>query len=164
MQDFREKIMNIAERNKQTSNKRSSPPEANNSSSNLKEVMNFLYGKSELGVNIYNEAIEAGELSIFKLPEELLEVFLNAPGDRIGFCLISDLKFVLFIGEFPDEVLVLGRRRQSSGSGEPFLTRAIQLIRIKFEHSGDTYSYEDNTGSLIDPDEIIIHIINWAVI
>ena len=164
MQDFREKIMNIAEIKKQTGNKRSIPPEGNNSSSNLKEVMNILYGKSELGVNIYNEATEGGELSIFRLPEELLQVFLNVPGNQIGFCLISDLKFVLFIGEFPDEVLVLGKKRQSPGSGEAFLTRAIQLIRIKFEHSGNTYSYEDNTGSLIDPDEIVIHIINWAVI
>lgn len=164
MQDFRDKIMNIAERNRQTSNKGSIPPEGNNSSSNLKEVMNILYGKSELGVNIYNEAIEGGKLSILRLPEELLQVFLNVSGNQIGFCLISDLKFVLFIGEVPDEVLILGKKRQPSGSGEPFLTRAIQLIRIKFERSGNTYSYKDNTGSLIDPDEIIIHIINWAVI
>ena len=163
MRDFLEKIINIADRKKQISNKRSIPPEVNNSSSNLKEVMNILYGKSELGVNIYNEAIEGGELSIFRLPGELLEVFLIVPGNQIGFCLMSDLRIVLFIGEVPDEVLVLGKKRQSSMRGEPFLTRAIKLIRVKFEHSGNIYSFEDNTGSLIDPDEIIIHIINWVV-
>ncbi|MGB7292692.1 MAG: hypothetical protein WBD99_11010 [Thermodesulfobacteriota bacterium] len=164
MQDFRDKIMNIAERKRQIGNRRSIPPEDNNSSTDLKEVMNILYGKTELGVNIYNEAIIIRELSIFRLPEELLQVFLNGSGNQIGFCLMSDLKFVLFIGKFPNEVLVLGKKRQSSESGETFLTRAIRLIRIKFEHSGNTYSYQDNTGTLIDPDEIIIHIINWAVI
>lgn len=163
MQDFREKILNIADRKKQISNKRSIEPEGNILSINLKEVMNILYGKTELGVNIYNEVINGGGLSIFRLPEELLQVFLNVPGKQIGFCLMSDIKFVLFIGEVPDEVLVLGKKRQSSGSREPFVTRAIQLIRIKFERSGNIYSYEDNTGSLIDPDEIIIHIIKWAV-
>lgn len=163
MQDFREKIMNIAERKKQIGDKTSISREGNSSSSNLKEVMDILYGKTELGVNIYNEAIKGGELSIFKLPEELLQVFLNFPGKQIGFCLMSDVKFVLVIGDLPDEVLVLGKMRRSSGSREPFLTRAIQLIRIKFEHSGNVYSYEDNTGSPIDPDEIIVHIINWAV-
>jgi hypothetical protein len=163
MQDFREKIMNIAERKKQTSNKRSISPEGNNLSINLKEVMNILYGKTELGVNIYNEMINCGELSIFRLPGELLQVFLNVSGKQIGFCLMSDIKLVLFIGEDPNEVLVVGKKRQSHGNKEPFLARAIQLIRIKFEHSGNMYSYRDNTGSLIDPEEIIIHTINWAV-
>jgi hypothetical protein len=163
MEDFREKIMSIAVRMKQTSNKRSIPPEGDNSSSNLKEVINILYGKAELGVNIYNEASKGGDLSIFRLPGELLQVFLNALGNQVGFCLMSDLKFVLFIGELPDAVVVLGKKRRSSGSGETFLARARQLIRIKFEHSENNYSYEDNTRSLIDLDEIIIHIINWAV-
>jgi hypothetical protein len=163
MEDFREKIMYIAERRKEIRDKTLISREGNSSGSNLKEVMNILYGKTELGVNIYNEAIKGGELSIFKLPEELLQVFLNFPGKQIGFCLMSDLKIVLVIGELPDEVIVLGKKRQSYGSREPFLTRAVQLIRIKFEHSGNIYSYEDNTGSFIAPDELIVHIINWAV-
>jgi hypothetical protein len=163
MEDFREKIISIAVRKKQTGDKRSVSPEGDNSGSNLNEVINIMYGKAELGVNIYNEASKGGDLSIFRLPEELLQVFLNAPTNQIGFCLLSDLKFVLFIGEPPDAVVVLGKKRQSSGSGETFLARARQLIRIKFEHSENNYSYEDNTRSLIDPDEIIVHIINWAV-
>ena len=163
MEDFREKIMCIAERKKEASNKRAVSPEGDKSVSNLKEVINILYGKAELGVHIFNEASRAGELSIFRLPEELLQVLLNASGNQTGYCILSDLKFVLFIGEFPDAVLVLGKKRQSSGSREPFLARAVQLIRIKFGNSGNNYSYQDNTGSLIDPDEIIIHIINWVI-
>jgi hypothetical protein len=163
MQDFREKIMNIAERKKQNSDKTLISREGNSSSSDLKEVMNVLYGKTELGVNIYNEAINGGELSIFKLPEELLQVFLSVPGKSIGFCLMSDIKFVIVIGGAPDEVLFFGKKRKSSQNTEPLLARAIRLIRIKFGNSGDIYSYKDNTGSPIDPDELIVHIINWAV-
>lgn len=163
MRDFRERITNIAEGRKQTGNKGSISPEGDNLIIDLKEVMNDLYDKTELGVNVYNEVAEVRELSIFRLPEELLQVFLNVPGKQIGFCLMSEIKFVLFIGELPDEVLVLGKKRQSYGNKGPFLARAIQLIRIKFEQSGSTYSYRDNTGSLIDPEEIIIHILNWAV-
>jgi len=163
MRDFREKILNIAERKKHTGNKRLISSESNSMSFDLNEVMNILYDKTESGVNVYNEVSEGGELSIFRLPEELLQVFLNVPGKQIGFCLMSDIKFVLFIGEVPNEVIVLGKKRQSYGNKESFLARAIQLIRIKFEQSGNMYSYRDNTGSLIDPEEIIIHIINWAV-
>ena len=163
MEDFRKEIMNIAERKKQISDKKLTLREDNGSSSNLKEVMNILYGKARQGVNIYNKAIKGGELSIFKLPEELLQVFLNVPGKQIGFCLMSDIKFVVFIGDVPHEVLVFGKRRQSSANREPFLTRATQLIRIKIERSGNIYRYEDNTGSPIDPDEIIVYTINWAV-
>lgn len=164
MGNFRKDIMNIAERKKQISDKKLISREDNSSSSNLIEVMNIFYAKAEQGVNIYNKAIEGGELSIFKLPEELLQVFLNVPGKQIGFCLMSDIKFVLFIiGDVPHEVLIFGKRRQSSGSREPFLARATQLIRIKIERSGNIYRYEDNTGSPIDPDEIVVHIINWAV-
>lgn len=163
MGDFREKIISIAKRKPHAGGERSVWPEGVNSSGNLKEVMNILYGKAELGINIYNEAVKGEALSILRLPDEVLQVFLNAPVNQVGFCLMSDLKFVLFIGEFPDAVLVLGKKRQSSGGREPFLTRAVKLIRIKFELSGSSYRYEDNTGSLIDPDEIIVHVINWTV-
>lgn len=163
MQDFQEKIANIALRMKQISDERLFSPELNESSSNLKEVMNILYSRTELGVDIYNGAIKRGELSIFRLPAEVLRVFLNLPRNQIGFCLMSEVKFVVFIGDVPDEILVLGKKRQSSGGGEPLVTRATQLIRIKFEHSGKIYRYVDNTGSSVDPDEIIVHVIGWAV-
>ncbi len=163
MQDFREKIVNIAERITRFGDNELISPELDDASSNLKAIMNILYDRTELAVKIYNEATKGGELSLFMLPEELLRVFLNLRRNQIGFCLISDVKFVLFIGKVPDDILILGKRRQSLGGGESLLARATQLIRIKFEHSGNINRYVDNTGSSVDLDEIIVHVIGWAV-
>ncbi len=163
MEDFREKILNLAERMTRVGDIGLISRELNDSSGNLKEVMNILFDRTELGVTIYNDATKAGHLSLFIVPEELLRVLLNLHGNQIGFCLISDVKIVLFIGDVPDEILILGKIRRSLRGGESLLTRAIRLIRIKFEHSGNNYRYVDNTGSSVDPDEIIVHVISWAV-
>lgn len=133
-------------------------------SSDMEEVMQELYNRTKLGVKTYNEAIGLKILSVFRLPEELIQLLLNRSRERIGFCLASDLKFVLFLEDDTNQLLVLGKRRESYGNNEFMLSRAIQLIRITFESSGGKkYLYRDNTGSLLDIDEVIIHIIKWAI-
>ena len=116
MQDFREKIMKIAYRNKQTRDEGSIAPEPDNLRTSFDDVMNILYGKTELAVNVYNEAARLNRLSLVWLPGELLQVFLNASGNRGGFCLLSDLKLVFFIGMDPDEFIVLGKKRKDRKS------------------------------------------------
>lgn len=163
MIDFEKEIKNVAkERIKLAAEEKESKPEAD-MGKEIKEVMNKLFNIAELGITIYNEGLDKGKLSIYKLPEQLLALFLNLPGKRLGFCLIAEEKFVVFLDEEPNQVVVVGKNRQSFGTGENVLTKARQLIRITFMKSDNGFVFKDNTGSILDPEEIALHIIKWAV-
>ena len=73
----------------------------------------------------------------------------------------SEEKFVLFLEEPPDKILVVGKKLASKESGEFKLNRAIQLIKLQYEKVGDRYTFKDNTGSAIDYKEVIVQIIKW---
>ena len=163
MIDFDKEIKSIAkEKIELVAEERAIEPEAD-MGKEVKEVMNRLFNIVELGVTIYNESLDKGKLSLYKLPEELLTLFLNLPGKRLGFCLIAEEKFIVFLDEEPGQVVVVGKNRQSFGTGENVLAKARQLIRITFMKSDDGFVFKDNTGSIVNPEEIILHIIKWAV-
>ena len=129
----------------------------------INEVMEKLCEQTKVGVIIYNNQSGDKKLSISKLPKELRTIFLNISGGRVGFCLYSEEKFVLFLEESPDQILVLGKTKQSQEKKEFELNRAVQLIKLTYEKVGDKYIFKDNTGSVVDHKEIIIHIIKWVV-
>jgi hypothetical protein len=129
----------------------------------IKEVMERFFNLAELGVSIYNESSNNGKLSVYRLPGELLDLFLSLPGKHSGFCLVASEKFVIFLDEEPDQVLVLGSKKQQLGAEGNVLSRARQLIRITCVRTGDGFTFKDNTGTPLDPEEIMMHIIKWAV-
>jgi hypothetical protein len=160
MNNFREEVMNLA---RERLRMKTAAQKAESASDEVKEVMNSLLKTSELAVSVYNQVAEDEGLAVYGLPEELLALFLNLPGKRVGFCLIAPEKFVVFLDDEPGQVVVFGKKRQNSGSGENVITRARQLIKVSFAKTEDGYLFKDNTGSLLDPEEMILHIIRWAV-
>jgi hypothetical protein len=133
-------------------------------SSDMEEVMQELYNRTKLGVKTYNEEIGLKILSVFRLPDSLIQLLLNRIGKKIGYCMTSDLKIVLILEDDTGQILVFGKRRESCGDNEFILSKAIQLIRISFEKlEGKNFVYRDNTGSLLHIDEVIIQIIKWAI-
>ena len=160
MNNFREEVMNLA---REKLKMKTADRKAESASNSVKEVMESLLKTTELGVSFYNQVAENKKLSIYSLPEELLVLFLNLPGKRVGFCLIAPEKFVVFLNDEPGQVVVFGKKRQNSGSGENVLIRARQLIKVSFAKTEDGYLFKDNTGSVLDPEEMILHIIRWAV-
>ena len=162
MINFRKEIRDIAKERRGVKEEKSGSV-IEGTGTEIKEVMSRFYSLTELGVSIYNESLNDEELSIYRLPEELLALFLNIAGRRVGFCLMAPEKIIVFLSEGPDQVLVLGRKRQQLGTGESILTKARQLIRITYTKSEHGIVFKDNTGSILDPEEVIIHIIKWAV-
>jgi hypothetical protein len=161
--DFEKEIKNLAkEKTRSPAVRRTGETEAD-PRTEIKQVMNIFLDIAELGVGIYNEGLAYGRLSIYELPEELLTLFLNLQGKRLGFCLVSEGRFVVFIDEEPNQILVLGKKSQSFETGENILTKARQLIRITFEKLEEGYVFKDNTGSHLDPEEIVLHIIKWTI-
>ncbi len=163
MQNFKEAIMGIAKGRESAYSKTKTEALSNEIETRIHEVIEILFKQTELGVRIYNEESDNFKLSIFRLPKEFITIFFNIPSDRIGFCLTSEEKFVLFLEESPDQILILGKQIQTKETREFALNRAIQLIKLQYEKVGDRYALKDNTGSTIDHKEIIIHIIKWLV-
>jgi len=127
----------------------------------IKEAMQRLFSLAELGVKAYNEGSGEKSLSIHELPEELLSLFLNLPGKRMGFCIIGPERFVAFLDEVPNQVLVLGQKRQDLGVKDQVLSKAKQLIKISCLRSKDGYIFKDNTGANLNLEDVIKHIIIW---
>ncbi|MFQ5788553.1 MAG: hypothetical protein ACE5H1_11310, partial [Thermodesulfobacteriota bacterium] len=110
MQKFKEEIMKIAKDREGDYSKNKAENLSYKIDTRINEVIEILFEQTDLGVKIYNEESDNMRLSIFKLPKELITIFLNIPGDRIGFCLFSEDKLVLFLEESPDQILILGKQ------------------------------------------------------
>ncbi|MGH7806795.1 MAG: hypothetical protein ACRENT_01745 [Thermodesulfobacteriota bacterium] len=161
--DFEKEIKNLAkEKIKSSAGGMPSETEADGRRE-IKEVMKIFLDIAGSGVRIYNQGLADGRLSIYELTEELLTLFLNLHGKRLGFCLVAEGKFVVFLDEAPNQMVVLGQKRQLFGAGENVLTKARQLIKIAFEKADGGYVFKDNTGSRLDPEEVVLHIIKWAI-
>ncbi len=120
-------------------------------------VLDDLYAISEHAVVSASET-----LTIYKLPSEFLEMFLDIPGRRGGFCIVSSSKLVIFFDEDPNLVTVIGKARTKEGGVPQSQTKSTQLVKLSFSKNGDKYEYKDNTGGAIDPASIIGIIINWV--
>jgi len=164
MAEFQAEIRNIAKENEQRRKDKSermmymTDVEKN---SEIKGAMKRLFSLAELGVKAYNKGAGEKVLSIYELPEELLTLFLNLPGKRMGFCIISPERFVAFLDEVPNQVLVLGQKRQGLGVTGQVLTKARQLIKVTCLKSGDVLIFKDNTGANLNLEDVIKQIIKW---
>lgn len=164
MAEFQDEIRNIAkEKEQKRQDKIIGYMDDEEKVYEIKEAMQRLFSLAELGVKAYNEGSGEKSLSIHELPEELLSLFLNLPGKRMGFCIIGPERFVAFLDEVPNQVLVLGQKRQDLGVKDQVLSRAKQLIKITCLKSGDILIFKDNTGASLDLEDVIKHIIRWLV-
>ena len=120
-------------------------------------VLDELYALSESAV-----ASSSDNLSIYKLPAEFLEMFLDIPGRRGGFCIVSPSKLVIFFDEEPNTITVIGKVRTKEGAIAQAQSKATQLLKISFSKVGDNFEYKDNTGGVIDPASIIEIIVKWV--
>ncbi len=120
-------------------------------------VLDELYTISENTIVSCSEA-----LTIYKLPTEFLEMFLDIPGRRGGFCIVSASKLVIFFDEDPNLVTVIGKVRTKEGGVSQAQTKATQLVKLSFSKVGDKFEYKDNTGGVIDPTSIVEIIISWV--
>jgi hypothetical protein len=127
-----------------------------------KEAMDGFFSLVEAGVGAYNEGSGERVISTYRLSEELLTLFLNLPGKRMGFCIIGPERFVVFLDERPNGILVLGQKKQSIGVTGQVLTRARQLIKVTCLKSENGFIFKDNTGANLNPEDVIKHIIKWV--
>jgi hypothetical protein len=162
---FQKDIRNIAEQTKQ---RRSDKVERRVRETDLenkceiKDAMEKFFSLAKLGVRTYSKFSGEGGFSVYELPEELLTLFLNLPGKRIGFCIIGPERFVVFLDELPNQVLVFGQMKQSENVASQILANARQLIKITCLRSGSELVLKDNTGANLNPEDVIKHIIKWV--
>lgn len=161
MAKFREEIMNIAKERE----KRRGREESINSTEatyEANEAMSGFFCLAEAGVTAYNEGSGKRVISTYRLSEELLALFLNLPGKRVGFCIIGPERFVVFLDETPNGILVLGQKKQPAGAVGQILGKARQLIKITCLKSENGFIFKDNTGATLDQEDIMKHIIKWV--
>lgn len=165
MAEFHEEIRKIAEERKQRRNDKGEIRMKIANSENIyeiKDAMERLFSLAEKGVKAYNEFSGESILSIYELPQELLNVFLNLPGRRMGFCIIGPERFVVFLDEATNQVLVLGQKRYAIGVSGQILAKASQLIKITCLKSDGSLLFKDNTGANLNLEDVLKHIIIWV--
>ena len=161
MAKFREEITNMA-REREKRRERDESIDNGEAIYEAREAIDGFFSISETGVSAYNEGSGKRVLSTYKLPEELLTLFLNLTGKRLGFCIIGPERFVVFLDEMPNEILVLGQKKQSTGVLGQVLSKARQLIKITCLKSENGFIFKDNTRAALDQEDIIKHIIKWV--
>ncbi|MEM7008314.1 MAG: hypothetical protein AAF462_04190 [Thermodesulfobacteriota bacterium] len=102
-------------------------------------------------------------LSIYNLPTEFLEIFLDIPGRRGGFCIISSSKYVVFFDEEPNTITIIGKNRSKQSGLAQNSSKTSQLLKVSFSNVDGKYQYKDNTGGIINPNDIVDITINWAL-
>ncbi len=120
-----------------------------------------LYSISEKAVASSASSKEA--LTIYRLPLEFLEIFLDIPGRRAGFCVISSSKLVVFFDEDPNLITVIGKVRNKEQGHSQITSKAVQLFKISFDVIEGGFKYKDNTGGALDPGDIVDLVIKWSV-
>jgi hypothetical protein len=159
--DFENEIRAIAESNKERDKGTSRDIAPDSNDQNYIEVIQEFFSISEKAVNIYNSNSKTEVLSVSMLPKEFLEIFLEIPGRRGGFCIISPIKFVIFFDEDPDLITVIGKTRNSK-SANNITSKAAQLLKVSFSKVDDKYEYRDNTGGALNPYDIVSLLIRWV--
>ncbi len=165
MTQFQEEIRRIAEERRKRRGDNGERETKIADPENIREIKDAMEGFFSLagqGVKAYNEFSGENNLSIYELPSELLTLFLSLPGRRMGFCIIGLERFVFFLDEAPNQILVLGQKRQAMGASGLILSKAIQLIKITCIRSMDALIFKDNTGASLNPEDIVKHIIRWV--
>lgn len=160
--DFENEIRAIAQSNKDRDKEPSETLKAHSNDKNYTEVLEKLFSISEKAVNIYNSSSDEEALSVYKLPIEFLEMFLEIPGRRGGFCIISLTKLVIFFDEDPDLITVIGKIRNLNKNRNITASKATQLLKVSFSNKSGKYEYKDNTGGKLNPYDIVSLLIRWV--
>ncbi|MCH7519817.1 MAG: hypothetical protein IH964_12440 [Candidatus Dadabacteria bacterium] len=160
--DFENEIRAIAQSNKDRDKEPSEVVKAHANDKNYTEVLEKLFSISEKAVNIYNSSSDEEDLSVYKLPIEFLEIFLEIPGRRGGFCIISPTKLVIFFDEDPDLITVIGKIRNLNKNRNNTTSKATQLLKVSFSNKSGKYEYKDNTGGKLNPYDIVSLLIRWV--
>ena len=160
--DFENEIRAIAQSNKDRDKEPLGAVQAHSNDKNYTEVLEKLFSISEKAVNIYNSNTATEDLSVYKLPIEFLEMFLEIPGRRGGFCIISLTKLVIFFDEDPDLITVIGKIRNLNKNRNKITSKATQRLKVSFSNKNGKYEYKDNTGGKLNPYDIVCLLIRWV--
>jgi hypothetical protein len=155
---FEEEIKNIARR----SRKCRSAPEYSDTDREFLGAIEEFYVLARRAITYFNGASEGMRLSLLKLTQDSLDLFLDIQGRRGGFSISSPSGIVVLFDEDPNVLTVIGRKRKNDRNGEGKLTSAIQLIKISFRKENGVFVYMDNSGGAIDPHDIVALLIRWV--
>jgi len=159
--DFENEIIAIAKKNKDKNTYKPEILQHSLEDKQYKEVIEHLFSITLNAIDIYNSNSESELLSTYRLPREFLEMFLEIPGRREGFCIISPTRIVIFFDEDSQIITVIGKTRNSESNNTNLPTKTHQLFKVSFSKMEKNYEYKDNTGGVLDPYEIVSLLIRW---
>lgn len=160
--DFENEIIEIAKSHQDQDNYKPQTPQHSSEDEEYIEVIEHFFSISKEAVNIYNSNITTEVLSVYKLPKEFLEMFLEIPGRRGGFCIISPTRLIIFFDEDPQIITVIGKTRSSEGKNNNSSSKVNQLLKVSFSRKDQKYQYKDNAGGVLEPYEIVSLLIRWV--
>lgn len=161
--NFEDEIIAIAKSYKNQKESYSIELESDSSSSPYLQAIEHLFSISQQAINVFNSNSDSDVLSTYMLPKEFLEMFLEIPGRRGGFCIISPNKIVIFFDEEPSTITVIGKIRNNQSGVSQNSAKVVQLLKAKFSDIQDELQYKDNTGGTLDPYDTVAILINWVV-
>ena len=161
--DFENEILAIAQSYKNQEEPKSIELQSGSSSSPYLQAIDHLFSISQQAINVFNSNSDSDVLSTYKLPTEFLEMFLEIPGRRGGFCLISPSKIVIFFDEEPNTITVIGKLRNKQSGVSQSSAKVIQLLKASFSNKEGELQYKDNTGGTLDPYDLVALLIKWVI-
>ncbi|GJM15372.1 MAG: hypothetical protein DHS20C13_06990 [Thermodesulfobacteriota bacterium] len=160
--DFKNEIIQIAKNRQDQDNYKPQTFQHSSEDKEYIEVIEHFFSISKEAVDIYNANSTTDILNVYKLPKEFLEMFLEIPGRRAGFCIISPTKLVIFFDEDPRIITVIGKTRSFDRNNNSS-SKVNQLLKVSFSKKDQEYQYKDNAGGVLDPYDIVALLIKWVV-
>jgi len=162
--DFENQLIKIAESYNNQDFDNSDELESDSTDKYYLQALEHLFSISKDAVNIINLNSKSDLLSTYKLPKEFLEMFLEIPGRRGGFCIISPNKIVIFFDEEPNTITVIGKSRKKESGSSQNSAKISQLLKASFSKKNDSFQFMDNTGGPIDPYDIMAILMKWIMV
>lgn len=161
--DFKNEIIEIAHSYKKRDELKSEELHNHPYDSSYLQAIDNLFSISQQAVEIFNSQLSSDLLAVYMIPKEFLEIFLDIPGRRGGFCIISTTKIVVFFDEDPNTITIIGKNRNKQRGANPNSTKVIQLLKATFSDEEGGFKYQDNTGGQLNPYDIVEILIGWIV-
>lgn len=112
-------------------------------------------------VNILNKSVGQDIIRIYRIEQEIVPLLFNFGEGSTGFAIISPKKYVFIVSNRGSVIYAYGLEKNKHSAGVNLMSNSKQLISVYCKKSENAIEFTDNTGSYLDPQEVIYQLFRW---
>lgn len=156
MKDFKKQIGCLAaSRRNKTANVVQAVNEVSPAFANLLEI-------TKDAADILNDRSASNIIDIYTLEREVVSLLFGFNSTADGFIIATDIKYVFIVTNNTGIIYTYGLEKQKSKKGGSLLSASLQLLTINYNETPEGMEFRDNTGTAIDPEEIVFQLVKWS--